>query len=289
MLVVNLDANLSSSSQKNSVFSATWKKGKKKFPNPTFPNYKAITKCPNFPNQKGIRNWQKNTNFSVSKSLDKVKALLLLFFPEILRLHSTNHHILWDFTTMFACHLEYWAKVTRKDTSHHIRNSSIIHWKLDLCQLTYLFPTISHLIKVVFFSKISSCTGVIKRWQVCFQNQKVNIFHAILTEKEILLLDLILDSQLGFLVIDFDSVLIFWWPVVAVGVLGTQAWCVVTYWLHVCESTRLSKGNFPVKEEKRKEALTHVSWASIAFSFHMWTTTRTTRGGQAPSIGRRYR
>ena len=94
MLVVNLDANLSSSSQKNSVFSATWKKGKKKFPNPTFPNYKAITKCPNFPNQKGIRNWQKNTNFSVSKSLDKVKALLLLFFPEILRLHSTNHHIL---------------------------------------------------------------------------------------------------------------------------------------------------------------------------------------------------
>ena len=58
---------------------------------------------------------------------------------------------------------------------------------------------------------------------MCFQNQKVNIFHAILTEKEILLLDLILDSQLGFLVIDFDSVLIFWWPVVAVGVLGTQA------------------------------------------------------------------
>ena len=56
---------------------------------------------------------------------------------------------------------------------------------------------------------------------MCFQNQKVNIFHAILTEKEILLLDLILDSQLGFLVIDFDSVLIFWWPVVAV--LGTQA------------------------------------------------------------------
>ena len=56
--------------------------------------------------------------------------------------------------------------------------------------------------------------------QVCFQNQKVNIFHTILTEKEILLLDLILDSQLGFLVIDFDSVLIFWWPV---GVLGTQA------------------------------------------------------------------
>ena len=69
-------------------------KKEKKFPNPTFPNYKAITKCPNFPNQKGIRNWQKNTNFSVSKSLGKVKALLLLFFPEILRLHSTNHHIL---------------------------------------------------------------------------------------------------------------------------------------------------------------------------------------------------
>ena len=142
MLVVNLDANLSSSSQKNSVFSATWKKGKKKFPrspsNPTFPNYKAITKCPNFPNQKGIRNWQKNTNFSVSKSLGKVKALLLLFFPEILGLHSTNQHILWYFTTMFACHLEYWAKVTRNDTSHHIRNSSIINWKLDLCQLTYV-------------------------------------------------------------------------------------------------------------------------------------------------------
>ena len=89
----------------------------------------------------------------------------------------------------------------------------------------------------------------------CFITSKyilITFWKSFLTEKDNLLLDLIF----ALLVVSpniidfFTCVLIFWVPEQQ---LLDQAWsssCLVTYWLHVSDSTRLSKGNFPVREER---------------------------------------